>query len=122
MRLISFKLTTDQIRQRTKTVTRRVGWRNLKAGDVLMGVVTCMGLKKGEAVEKLGAIRVVDVRREPLAAIIDEPGGAAREGFPELTEAEFVAMFCRHMKCDPSIEVTRIEFAYTDPPLQRELF
>ena len=38
MRNISFMLTTQQFRNRTKTVTRRMGWWNLKPGDILMGV------------------------------------------------------------------------------------
>jgi len=34
-RNISFALTTQQVRNRTKTVTRRAGWLFLKAGDIL---------------------------------------------------------------------------------------
>lgn len=111
-RNISFALTTDQIRNRTKTVTRRLGWKNLKAGDVLNACVKCMGLKKGEKPERLGQIRVVDVRREPL----DGPYSmreSIREGFA-FSWPEFVAMFCEHMGGDPSQEVTRIEFEYLD--------
>lgn len=70
-------------------------------------------------IERLGQIRVVSVRQEPLA-LMNNCGWlagieAAREGFPEMDGSEFVAMFCRHMKCQPSTEVTRIEFEYLEP-------
>ena len=112
MRNISFMLTVDQFKARTKTVTRRRGWRNLRAGDRLMGCRKCQGLKKGEAIEKLGVIEVISVDLEQLLRL--EESDTAKEGFPELTAAEFVAMFCRHMKATPSWYVTRIEFKYID--------
>ncbi len=116
-RNISFSLTTNQIRKRTKTVTRRLGWLHIKNGDVLNACVKCMGLKPGEQIERLGQIRVVSVRREPLTSMWLEPYGtieAKDEGFPDMTGAEFVLMFCRHMNCDEAKEVTRIEFEYVD--------
>lgn len=113
MRAISFMLTTDQIRQRTKDVTRRVGWQNLRAGEQLRGVVKAMGLKKGERHQVLAVIEVVSVRRERLDAITAED--VIREGFPEMTAAEFVAMFCRsHRGVTAATEITRIEFKYTE--------
>ena len=109
-RNISFALTTKQIRDRTKTVTRRKGWKFLKVGDVLNGCVKCMGLKPGEKIERLGQVRVTRVNREPLCVIDDVD--TAREGFPEMKAAEFVRMFCQHMGGDEAQEVTRIEFEY----------
>lgn len=50
MKNISFMLTTEQVRTRIKTVTRRMGWRNSKPGDVLCGVEKGMGLKAGEKI------------------------------------------------------------------------
>jgi hypothetical protein len=47
MRLISFALTTGQIRNRTTTVTRRLWWKNLKPGTLLQPVEKAPGLKKG---------------------------------------------------------------------------
>jgi len=115
-RNMSFWLTTDQIKNRTKTVTRRLGWKNLKVGEVLNACVKCQGLKTGEKIVRLGRIQVVDVRREPLDHIEMEVDSGiaecAKEGFPEMTGMQFVEMFCRHMKCDPDTEVTRIEFEY----------
>lgn len=70
MRNMSFALTTDQVRQQTKTVTRRLGWKTLKPDTLIQPVVKGMGLKKGETVERIGGpIRVLNVRREPLNII-----------------------------------------------------
>lgn len=119
-RNISFALTTDQIRAKTKTVTRRNGWKFLKAGDILNGCVKCMGLKPGEKLQHLGEIRVVSVRREPLFDMVADSSGdygkseAAKEGFPEMSGPEFVDMFCKHMGGDENQEVTRIEFEYVE--------
>jgi len=144
-RNISFALTTEQFRDRSKTVTRRIGWwkdkngkRLVKVGDILNGCVKCMGLKPGEKIERLGQIRITDVRREPLDFMetcdglgerltdvceviigntVNYPADyvnieAAKEGFPGLTGSEFVKMFCRHMGVDADQMVTRIEFEY----------
>lgn len=116
MRNISFSLTTPQFRARTKTVTRRLNWLNLKAEDELMGCEKCQGIKPGEQIVRLGPIRVVSARREPLDEMIRSPfygvAEAVSEGFPGLSGAEFVAMFCKHMGCLPTREITRIEFEY----------
>ncbi|MGE3278052.1 MAG: ASCH domain-containing protein [Vicinamibacterales bacterium] len=113
MRNISFMLTQPQIRDRSKTVTRRLGWATLQPGTLLRGVEKAQGLKKGESIRPLCIVRVEDVRRERLDAIT--PEDCAREGFPELTPAEFVAMFCAHMKpCQPHWLVTRIAFSYVE--------
>lgn len=117
-RNISFALTTDQIKNKTKTVTRRKGWSFLKAGDTLNACVKCMGLKPGEKIERLGQVRVVDVRREPLSDLIADMSGnygrveCRREGFPGMTGPEFVDMFCKHMGGQPDQIVSRIEFEY----------
>ena len=111
MRNISFALTTQQVRNRSKTVTRRLGWLYLRAGDHLQAVKKCMGLKPGERLEKLCTIRIASVRREALQAITAED--CVREGFPEMTPAQFVAFFCKtHKGCTPATIVTRIEFDY----------
>jgi hypothetical protein len=112
MRNISFSLTTDQIRAKTKTVTRRLGWHNLKPGTLLQACVKCMGLKPGEKIQKLAVIRVVAVEREPLEEItVDD---VRREGFDAMTPDEFIKVFCEHMGVDRFAEVTRIEFEYED--------
>jgi len=63
---MSFALTTAQILNREKRVTRRMGWLNLKPGDRIRAVKKAMGLKKGESIEELAVLKVIDVRREPL--------------------------------------------------------
>lgn len=108
MRQISFFLTEPQFRAGTKDVTRRLGWKNLKPGDRLMGVRKSQGLKKGEHPVELGEIEVVSVRDEPLWEISEDD--VRREGFYLMTPEDFVAMFCKHMKCEPDDHVTRIEF------------
>lgn len=32
---MSFMLTTERVRNKTKTVTRRLGWQNLKRGEII---------------------------------------------------------------------------------------
>ena len=104
-------MTRQQIADRTKTVTRRTGWRFLKVGDELRAVDRVMGFKKGEHPVELGRIRVVDVRREPLGAITQED--VDREGFPGMRTEDFVLMFCRaHRGCTRFTRVVRIEFEY----------
>ncbi len=116
MRNISFALTTQQIRDRTKTVTRRLGWKHLRKGDLLQGVVKGMGLKPGESPEKLAVIVVTKVTREPLnlMSLAEQYGDreAVNEGFPHMRGYEFVRMFTEHMKVKDHDEVTRIEFQY----------
>ncbi len=118
MRNISFALTTQQVRDRQKTVTRRLGWKDLKPGTLLQPVVKGMGLGKGGKVEKIdGPIRVVSVQREPLFQMGIRHGGraeCAREGFPELSPAGFIQMFMAHHKCDAREPVTRIEYEYIE--------
>jgi hypothetical protein len=119
MRLISFALTTPQFLDGSKDVTRRMGWLKAKAGDKLCAVKKCMGFRPGESVERLGVIRLVAVRREPLRAILDDLeygfDETRREGFPAEHHnhfpSEFVSFFCRsHKGCTPDSVVTRLEF------------
>jgi len=105
---MSFMLTTSQMLEETKVVTRRLGWWNLKAGDVVMAVEKGMGLKKGEKVRRLYPIRVVSVRSEILAHISEED--VLLEGFPNMLPHEFVSMFMDTHSCGPFEVVNRIEF------------
>lgn len=116
MRNISFSLTKQQFRDRTKDVTRRLGWGNLKPGQGLMGCEKCQGIKPGEKIVRLGQIIVMSAWSERLDKMItDQKYGQSeviREGFPDLTPAEFVAMFCQFNKCDPTQLITRIAFCH----------
>lgn len=109
---MSFALTTDQIRNRAKTVTRRLGWWKLQPGDIITACVKVMGLKKGERVEKLVQIRVIDVRSEPLNAITK--ADCEKEGFPKWEPERFVEMFAEANKCPHDATVNRIEFEYME--------
>lgn len=109
MRNMSFALTTQQIKNRSKTVTRRKGWSDLKPGTLIQAVVKSMGLKPGEQLEPLAVLHVVDVRREPLYLITNLD--VEREGF-EMEAEDFVKMFCEHMGGSWVQEVTRIQFNY----------
>jgi hypothetical protein len=118
MRNISFSMTTQQVQDQSKDITRRLGWLHLKVGDFLQPVEKCMGLKPGEKIQKLCApVLVSGVCREPLRRMIDDKAYGTqecrREGFLDLSATEFVDMFCKtHKGCTPETEVTRIEFTY----------
>lgn len=111
-RNMSFYHTQRQIKDRSKTVTRRRGWSHLKPGDLFYAIEKGQGLKKGQKVRRLALLRCVGNRAE-LLGWISVPDCAA-EGFPGMTPAEFVAMFVRHMGGDSSQEVRRIEFEYVN--------
>lgn len=124
-RNISFALTTPQFQDGSKDVTRRLGWLHLKPGDILCAVKKSQGLKRGEKVERLGMIKVVDVRQEPLRRLTDDLdygfAECKREGYPhphpKSWPSEFVAFFCNsHKGCTPESAITRIEFERVPGP------
>jgi len=115
-RNMSFALTTKQAREKTKTVTRRLGWRFLKPGDIVQQVEKGIGLKKGEKIKPIHLIRILSTREEPIEALFCNVGygliECQMEGFPDKGPEWFVDMFCKHNKCDKSILVNRIEYEY----------
>ncbi|MBL4783013.1 MAG: hypothetical protein JKX92_12295 [Porticoccaceae bacterium] len=111
-RNMSFAMTTEQVLEQSKTVTRRLGWGFLKPNDVLTAVEKSMGLKKGERAVKLRLIRIVSISGEPLNAITQED--VIREGFPHWSPTQFVQMMVDHYKVEPAVVVNRIEFDYID--------
>ena len=122
---MSFAVTKEQMRARTKTVTRRLGWLRLLPGEELLAVERSRGLKKGERVVPIGVILVVSVRRERLDDLVDpaRPGyGAAEmalEGFPGMDPQDFMLRFFVE-QIDPSELVTRIQFSFAPAGAQRE--
>jgi hypothetical protein len=128
MRRISFNLTQEQVRNRTKTVTRRLGWRNVKVGEVLRAVDR-LRVKNAET---LAIIEVVSARRETLFELLKAADGSGydggdknpyaisemeREGFPGMAPLAFVALLTEGNGLSPhanNVEVTRIEFRYLD--------
>ncbi len=129
MRNISFMMTMEQVRRSfvaaslgilhplEKDVTRRDGWEFLQPGDRLAACEKCQGLGKGGKITRICTIEVVTVMREPLRRMLDEPAygkeECRREGFPDMTPAEFVAFFCKgHKGVTLDTILTRIEFRY----------
>src|SRR5689334_9750364 len=120
MRNMSFSHTIEQMLDRSKSVTRRIGWVNVNPGDMLQAVEKGQGLKRGERVRKLGVIRVLSMRRESLGELL-RPGmygfqEMAKEGFPELSVGEFIARFFSN---DPATLITRIEFEHVLARLEK---
>lgn len=99
---ISFSETTDQIRARTKIVTRRFStrprsiWNMLKPGKHLIAIEKGQGLKKGEHITKLDEIITLKVDREPLLDIVRRPTRRPENNF------EWVAMLrmCPYQEVD----------------------
>lgn len=118
---MSFALTTAQIRDRSKTVTRRIGWRFLKPGDLVQPVVKTQGIRKGAHVEPIGGpIRITDVRRERIDRLETEPRYGTeelvKEGYPLgiVSPVRFSAWFQATHPSQPDGLITRIEFSYEE--------
>lgn len=119
-RRMSCSLTTDAVRARTKTVTRRHvdTWERLKPGDRLTLVEKVMGLKKGERQVVLAEVEVVSARCEWLSHVTAEECTA--EGFPGMSPAEFIGFWLRSHNLTahgvgfggPDFMVRRIEWRY----------
>lgn len=108
-RLMSVALTEAAVLDRSKTVTRRLGWRFAKAGDRVTLCRKVMG-RKGEPLVRLAEVELVDVRREMLAAVTR--ADVEREGFPGWSPLQFAQFFTDHMGGDLWQEVTRLEWRY----------
>lgn len=125
-RLMSVAFTEQQVRDRTKTVTRRKNWwedkngrRLVLPGDRLSLVRKAMGRKPGEPIVTVAEVEVVSVEREELSVLTMSPayGDAemAREGFPGLDPVVFIQRyFVDAQGMDPLATVTRIEWRYLD--------
>ena len=116
MRNISFFHTQQQVLNHTKRQTRRLGWWNLKVGELLQGIDKGQGLKPGQHPLKLCIIRVEYARPEVLNTITQED--VIEEGFPDFTPKMFVEFFCDNMKCEPIRIVNAIRFDYEDERLK----
>lgn len=108
---MSFMQTTPQMRNRSKTVTRRIGWSFLRPGDLIKACEKARGLRR-EQICVIGLLRVIEVRREMLCAISADD--CVKEGYPEMTPKDFVTMFSRANRCQPETPVTRIEFEFVE--------
>lgn len=125
---MSVALTEQAVRDRRKTVTRRLGWADLYPGVRLTLCRKVMGRKRPdgsvEPLVRIAEVEVVAARREQLWDITDDD--IAREGVdPALfrernadtgqpTRAAWVEWFCQQMRVQPDEYVTRIEWRYLD--------
>lgn len=117
-RLMSVALTTDQVRRRVKTQTRRVNWwmdkrgnRILYPGDLLTLCKKVRGRRHGEPLEVIETVETLDVRREPLEAIT--AADVIAEGFPDWTTGRFIDFYCAtHRGVTTGQHITRIEWGY----------
>jgi len=113
MRNMSFSKTTQQARDRTKTVTRRWGWEFLRPGDRVQQVEKAMGLQKGETIQKIHVIEILANRPDPLDSITQDE--CVKEGFgdkdPEWLRDLLLSMKPKKHK---SIYPNRIAFKYVD--------
>lgn len=118
-RLMSVAYTEEQVRARTKRVTRRAGWTHAKKGDRLILCRKVMG-RQGAPLVRIVTVEVLDVRRERLARLLEEPSSygpeeVALEGFPGMLPHDFVHQFFVDAQgIYPSDEVTRIEWRYLE--------
>ena len=109
---MSFSTTTDQIRNRTKTVTRRFGWWKIRKGTPLIAVEKYRGVRIADRVE-LAKIIVVSARLVILKNIWRHD--LIREGFSYMNRHEFIRMFLKMNRgCHDWTAVMRIEFEYLD--------
>lgn len=108
---MSVALTEQAVRERRKTVTRRLGWKHLKPGDRLILCPKTRGVKREDRVE-LAEVEVRSVGREPLRNVTD--ADVRLEGFSWEREY-FMLWFMEHMGItSPETIVTRIEWRYLD--------
>ena len=104
-------MTTEQILNQTKTVTRRNGWKKLMPGDLIQPIEKGMGLRKGEKQVLLGPpIRVISISSQQLHQITQDD--CIKEGFPHMSPQDFIQMYMRANKCNRSKVVQRIEYEY----------
>ena len=123
MRLMSVAFTEDAVRARRKTVTRRNGWLFAQPGDQIALCRKVMGRKKGEPLDIITTVEIIDVRREPLNAMLDDLDygftETTLEGFPEGHPEHFPShfvekFFLNAQRMKPTDHVTRIQWRYLD--------
>jgi hypothetical protein len=123
---MSCSMTIDAVRERRKTVTRRLvdTWTSLKPGDQLTLIEKGMGLPKGSKQVVLDVVTVVDVRIERLHEMLDSTYGwdeVRREGFATVSPLGFVQFWLDSHGVRAAneeelmdVRVRRIEWRYTD--------
>jgi hypothetical protein len=109
-----FAVGFDRIKDRTKTVTRRIGiqYADLHPGDILRAIP--VGRVRDDAPALL---KVLSVRHELLGDLVGTEYGdteAALEGYPDKSGEQLYEIVCDVYGCrfDLNEVVTRIEFEY----------
>lgn len=110
MKNMSFAMTTEQARNKIKTVTRRQGWWSARPGQLVQQVIKGMGLKKGEKVQKIHVIRLTSVYSERVNAITQDD--VIKEGFLDWSPEDFIAFYCKAHRITPAELCNRIAFEY----------
>jgi hypothetical protein len=110
-RLLSVSYTTQAVRERRKTVTRRLGWGFVSVGDRLTLCAKVMGRKPGEPIDRITDVEVIGVRRERLDAITQDD--VAREGYG-MDREDWIRWYADTFHLRPSDPVTRIEWRYLE--------
>ena len=118
-RLMSCSATEQAVVDRTKTVTRRLGWRFLEPGDQLTLCRKVMGRKRAdgtvEPLVRLAEVTVESVVFEPLWMIAWRADDVAREGVPDVeTPTAFIEFYSAAFSCNHETVITRIEWSYND--------
>ena len=115
-RRMSCSLTTEAVRNRQKTVTRRHvdTWTTLEPGDRLTLIEKGMGLPKGAKQVILAEVEVVAVDVEYILDVTLEE--VAREGCSPMSPQEFILMWLKshgHRGADVAeVQCRRIEWKY----------
>lgn len=106
---LDFPYTKKYIKNRVQTVTHRVECPDIQPGDLF---IACEKFEDNEPCNILRhhQLRVVNKREEKLCNISQED--IYKEGFPNVTIAEYLDLFKRRYKCKDEQVVTRIEFKY----------
>lgn len=109
-------MTTDAVRDRTKTVTRRqiATWSQLRPGDRLTLVEKAQGVPKGQKQVVLAEVEIVAVRIEPIQGVWVESGACAAEGLPGMSPFDFTRFWLKSHGYDSDVNplCRRIEWRY----------
>lgn len=108
MKRWAFSKTISQMRDRSKTVTRRRHRNLTEPGTRILAIEKGMGLPKGAKHVPIGVIEVVSSRWERLGDIT--PEDIEREGFPGMSREDFFRLF----DGDPHEPVVRVEFRHVE--------
>lgn len=119
-RLMSVSATEAAVVARTKTETRRLGWKKLPPGVTLDLCRKVMGRRRTDGtvdpLVRLARVHVESVGWERLDAITQD--SVDREGVPGVTTpAQFVAFYTAAFRCQPNTLVTVIRWRYLPDPL-----